>query len=312
MKTYHLPLLTALGLLLACGSVAPAQTTSLKLVTRFDYPGGVFTVAQGINDAGDVVGYFTSNPNGSGLTGFVRYAGGTFSAPLIYPDSNVTQTILTAINNSGIFAGYYSTDPPVATHSFFLTGGAYTTYDYPGAYDTRITGINDQGDFVGTYMLTDNTKGAFAVIGGVLKSVTIPDATYVSASDINNDGDIVGWYNTPDASLAFRLESSGRLRAPIKPPMARASEFFGTNDTTTSVGISYDGSFNHGLLFTGGHEFITYDLPTTNYNALTGINRRGLICGFGFDGSGTHSYLLRARTTSADQTAASHPGRRDP
>lgn len=297
MKTKHLCFLTALSLLLACDSVAQGQIT-LTLVTRFDYPGGFYSYARGINDAGDVVGTFTPTASGTGLNGFVRYAGGTFSAPIVYPDNNVTQTVLTAIDNNGTIAGFYSTDPPVATHSFFLTGGVYTTYDYPGAYDTRIVGINDQGDFVGTYILSgSNAQGNFAVIGGVLQTIAIPGATFVFPSDINNNGDVVGWYSTADFQYGFRLDSSGRLRAPIRPPMTHFSYLYGTNDTISSVGSSYDGSFSHGLLFTGAQNFFTYDLPGTENNFLTGINRRGLICGVAALGSTFHCYLLRARIT---------------
>lgn len=297
MNTRHF--LVICSLLLTCTTWARAQTVTLKLATQFDYPNVAATMAMGINDAGDVIGYFTDEPGtGRGITGFIRYADGTFGPPVIYPGAS--QTVLTGINNNGTIVGFYSTETPVATHSFFLSGDTYTLYDYPGAYDTRVVGVNDAGDIVGTYVLTDNTQGAFAVVGGVLKPITIPDSTYVSPSDINNQGDIVGWYNTPDASLAFRLESDGTLRYPIIPRHSDASLFFGTNETRASVGASYDGSFTHGLYYGGGQLFATYDLPGTTYNNLTGINRGGWICGWGFGGSAGHSYLLRSKINPAE------------
>jgi hypothetical protein len=297
MKTNHF--LIALGLFLSCATLGRAQTVTLKLVTRFDYPGIAATLAMGINDAGDIVGYFTDEPGtGRGFSGYIRFAGGTFSPPIVYPGAY--QTVLTGINNNGTTVGYYSTESPVATHSFFLNGDTYTIYDYPGAYDTRVVGINDAGDIVGTYILTDNSQGSFAVVGGVLQAITVPDSTYVSSSDINNRGDIVGWYNTPDASLGFRLESNGTLRYPIKPGDAEACLLFGANDRRANVGVFYDGTFSHGLYFAGGQLFATYDLPGTDNNNLTGINRGGWICGWGFLGSDAHSYILRSRIDPAE------------
>jgi hypothetical protein len=182
---------------------------------------------------------------------------------------------------------------------FFLNGDTYTIYDYPGAYDTRVVGINDAGDIVGTYILTDNSQGGFAVVGGVLEAITVPDSTYVSPSDINNRGDIVGWYNTPDASLGFRLQSNGTLHYPVRPGHAEATLLFGTNDKRASVGVFYDGA-SHGLYFANRQLFATYDLPGTFLNNLTGINRDGRICGWGYAGGTTHSYILRSRIDPAE------------
>jgi hypothetical protein len=72
----------------------------------------------GINDTGDVVGSFTDEPGtGRGISGFTRYADGTFSPPIVYPGA--FQTVLTGINNNGTAVGFYSTETPTATHSFF-------------------------------------------------------------------------------------------------------------------------------------------------------------------------------------------------
>ena len=120
---------------------------------------------------------------------------------------------------------------------FFLNGDTYTIYDYPGAYDTRVVGINDAGDIVGTYILTDNSQGGFAVVGGVLEAITVPDSTYVSPSDINNRGDIVGWYNTPDASLGFRLQSNGTLIIRFAQAMPKPPSYSGP--TTSELASEY-------------------------------------------------------------------------
>jgi len=110
--------LLALGLFLTCATLSRAQTVDLKLATQFDYPGIAATMAMGINDTGDVVGYFTDEPGtGRGISGFTRYADGTFSPPIVYPGA--FQTVLTGINNNFFFIDSSTTETPTATHSFF-------------------------------------------------------------------------------------------------------------------------------------------------------------------------------------------------
>ena len=46
-----------------------------------------------------------------------------------------------------------TTPPAMATsHGFFLSGGTFTEYDVPGALSTDVLGINDAGDFTGTFI----------------------------------------------------------------------------------------------------------------------------------------------------------------
>ncbi|MGI8741112.1 MAG: hypothetical protein ACR2NN_00800 [Bryobacteraceae bacterium] len=39
------------------------------------------------------------------------------------------------------------------THGFLLSGGQYTTIDFPGTNGTELYGINPQGDMTGVYTL---------------------------------------------------------------------------------------------------------------------------------------------------------------
>ena len=73
---------------------------SIRVLTSFDYPGlGNSTTVEGINDSGDVVGSFQ---DGAGtIRGFIRFADGTFSAPIIEPHDTGNVTVATDINNLG-------------------------------------------------------------------------------------------------------------------------------------------------------------------------------------------------------------------
>ena len=281
-----------------CATLLHAQTVTFKPVVKFAYPGAFSTLPEGINDAGTVVGAFIVTPNDYGK-GFERSADGTLSPSIIYPGSTVFQTIPTAIDNNGTIAGWYNTQPGF-THGFFLTQGVFTSFDYPGANYTTITGINDAGDFVGNYALADTVQHSYASIGGQLREITIPGATYVEAHDINNHGDIVGWYNTPQTSLGFRLKSDGTLFYPLKAPGYPATVLFGTDDGRSSVGQAPNFEASEAVYFLGNHAAFTYIFPHLTYNQFTGLNARGLICGYGFDAlnSINYGYLVRPMITS--------------
>ncbi|MBA3963911.1 MAG: hypothetical protein H0X40_18705 [Chthoniobacterales bacterium] len=300
MKIRLLPALLILSLPLLGPSLLQAQTISFKPVARFTYPGAVSTLANGINDSGNVVGGYVL-PNQDYASGFERLADGSF-ASIIVPGSGVYLTYPTAINNQGTVAGWYEADTPFGAHGFFLSGGVYTTFDHPAASGsiTHILGLNDAGDFVGVYAADQGIYHAFASIGGQLSEITIPGATYVEADDINNKGDIVGWYNTTQTSSGFRLESDGTLRYPIKPSGNTSAILFGTNETTASVGQE---NGNFAFYYGGGNTYVTYTFPHLSFNSFTGINQRGVICGYGFDEVAKidYSYLVRRVVTPAAQ-----------
>src|SRR5213596_3059115 len=111
-----------------------SDSISIQVITTFDYPGDVTqTVPSGINDRGDITGYYVDS---NGVTrGFVRFANGTFSAPIIEPNDTVGFTEGRGINNSRTVCGDYATSDG-NLHGFFLSGGTFTEYDVPGAVFT--------------------------------------------------------------------------------------------------------------------------------------------------------------------------------
>jgi probable HAF family extracellular repeat protein len=96
----------------------------------FQVPGATATEAHGVNNAGAIVGIADGR-------GFVDI-GGQFTFIVGDP---------MAINNGGTIVGssFYGTH----THGFVDVGGHITAVDMPGAADTWVTGINDNGTIVG-------------------------------------------------------------------------------------------------------------------------------------------------------------------
>jgi probable HAF family extracellular repeat protein len=109
------------------------------------------TTPQGINDAGQIVGWYSDV---TGTHGFLL-SGGTYitlNDPLALNGAN-TQAY--GINDSGQIVGTY-VDSNALPRSFLYSGGTYTTIDGPVVNSFPIArGINDAGQIVGSY--SDNT-----------------------------------------------------------------------------------------------------------------------------------------------------------
>ncbi len=105
------------------------------------------TAAIGINNAGDVVGFYfdsSGNPNG------FLFNGSTYKN--IDDPSAVNGTYAYGINNLGDVVGEYL-DASSDAHGFLYDGTNYWTIDDPaGVYATEIFGINDAAQITGDYV----------------------------------------------------------------------------------------------------------------------------------------------------------------
>lgn len=251
------------------GSLAQAQIT-ITIVETFSYPGATdteSTIPRAINDRGDIVGTFTDAALHE--FAFVRYADGSFSPLITEPNDATHHTTGSGINNLGtICGGYIGGDQQI--HGFFMNGETFTEYDYPGASTTGVLGINDAGDFVGTF----GSYFAFASIGGSARPI-LPQF-FGLARGINNANAIVGDYQL-SLVHGFYRGSTGPLRYPIDAPGATTTGLSGINDKNWMVGAISDDTGYHGLLFIPPQTFVTFDYGGNTF--LQGINRAGLICG---------------------------------
>jgi Repeat of unknown function (DUF5648) len=122
------------------------------------------TIATGINNAGQIVGYFDA-PNASGTShnhGFID-TNGSF-ATIDVPTA--TDTTVTGINDRGDLVGNY-TDSAGSSHGFYYTGGTFTTIDGPGGVaHPNVTGINNDGQIVGSGVVAGLVDGGVGFVTG--------------------------------------------------------------------------------------------------------------------------------------------------
>src|SRR5271154_5447176 len=127
--------------------------------TSFDVPGATSYFVAGINDEGLVAGSWLT-ADGSEV-GFIRFPDGRISTPVVDPNDNSGVTVLRAINDEGVIAGFYGA---IVNNGFLLTEGKFRTVDFPGAASTLLRGINNLGDVSGTYSIVDLNADEFGFI----------------------------------------------------------------------------------------------------------------------------------------------------
>ena len=126
--------------------------------TTLDYPGSIRTNAVRITPTGDIVGRYIS-PDGRSHAFLL--SGGEFSS-IDFPGAMETAPLLPiGINASGDVVSHYCEAEPCSgtsgfasngnIHGFLLSGGEFTSFDFPDAFLTIAFGINPRGDIVGAY-----------------------------------------------------------------------------------------------------------------------------------------------------------------
>jgi probable HAF family extracellular repeat protein len=162
-----------------------------------------------------------------------------------------------------------------------LYSATWTEIDFPGASSTSISGVNNNGDMVGTYSNPgSSTIHGFADMAGVFTTVDPPGSVFADATGINDSGAIVGTYSTDNQSgHGFLLQ--GGTYTTIDFPGAKFTWCVGINNAGQIVGFYKDTTFKTvGFLLTGGGTtYFTIDISPGNPTYARGINNNGDIVG---------------------------------
>jgi len=266
------------------------------------------TYAFGINDLGQIVGYYTD------LSNYVHsflYSGGIYTT--IDDPSATNGTYADSINASGQITGGYRDDS--GGHGFLYSGGIYTTIDDPSAINgTYADGINASGQITGLYYDGSWGPHGFLYSGGTYTTIDYPSATNVTVPESINDlGQIVGYYDDASGRHGF-LYSSGTYTTIDDPSGTNGTVVTSINDLGQITGYYQDASGAHGFLYSSG-TYTTIDYPSAaNLTVVTSINDLGQITGYYQDASGIHGFLADpippvndhapVMTTAAIQTVA--------
>ena len=261
-------------------SLSGTSFTILNVPGAYSIPGTNSTVATGINDVGQIVGYYRDGTTFD-YRGFV-YTAGTFSV-LDFPGGS---TSLSGINNSGQIVG------DSLSGGFLYSGGTITATSGPGGIALDPRGINNNGQIVGSFV--DSTGGhGFIQTGSSFIPLTFPGAITTVALGINDSGEVVGSYTTPGNEFGFLY--SGGTFSTIICPGSIGGDALGINNSGAIVGDCLAGGHLNGFLYTSG-TYTFVDVPFHAANEAIGINNKDQIVGYTGDavpeGGGTLAFLV--------------------
>ncbi len=131
------------------------------IITTFSGPNGATISPLGINNLGQIVGFYNTPIDAEG---FFRAADGTLTYPISYPSSQYTT--LTGINDAGLIVGWY-TDVGLTTHGLVVKNFTeLTSYEHPSATNnlTYFGGINNNNLINGSYQVDPFGSGNHAFI----------------------------------------------------------------------------------------------------------------------------------------------------
>ena len=241
------------------------------------------TFATGINDSGDVVGYYDAE-NGV-VAGFVD-VGGAYTT--ISDPHATNQTFVQGVNDTGEVVGYYNDAVafPGYYGGFAKIGKVYTTIDDPNSTEgTYAYGVNKYGTIVGTY---SNATGKYGFVDhkGKYSTIAVAGASSTWVYGLNDKGERVGGYTFTNAegvvNEAAFLDDNGKIKeigASLLVGGVTNVVATGINDKGEIVGYYVNQGLDQGFVDIAG-KITTVDDPHGNGGSqLFGVNASGQVVG---------------------------------
>ncbi len=209
---------------------------------QVDFPDAVETSVLGINNLGQMVGYYTMP---TGTSGFICDRG-TFGT-LEHPAAG-NYTVAQAINDRGEIVGVYQ-DNASKPGSFLLKAGHFLPLLVPGTAETSVEDLNNNGQIIGNFSDPKGTHGFIYLenTGLFTLPVDVPPATVVALRAINNGGQIAGDYVDDRGNNRPFIAMAGALNQ-LLIPNAASVNINGINDHGQIVGIIRSAGKSHPFL----------------------------------------------------------------
>jgi hypothetical protein len=280
----------------------------LTFKTQDDHADVTFNQLLGINNAGEIAGYF-----GNGQTrpnkGYVLKPP---YAQADYTNENFigsTQTQVTGVNNHGVTVGFW-VDGTGDNYGFVKDGSQWITAIDPHAPAPTATapvmeqflGINDHNIAVGFYADAKGHDHGFTydVKTGSFDAVSIKGFSQSTAAAINNKGEIAGFVSNGGNDDGF-IKNGNKIELLTGPTGAVSVQALGINNEDEVVGSYEDKTkATFGFLYnehTG--QYTTISDPNTPVNAgpatmtvINGLNDKGQLVGFYLDSGGITEGLI--------------------
>jgi len=259
---------------------------SLQSILLGTLPGGDYSFASDINDAGEVVG---ASNTGSSMVPFIWTAGGGMQRGPMLPGDNGGQAL--GVNKYGHVVGYSSGLNGVRAFIWTQSNGIRSLGVLPGGSYSRARGLNDLDEVMGTSASSAGDRAFLWAASGNLRNLgTLPGDTSSEATAINNAGDVVGYSKGPKGMRAFLWTGAAGMQDLGVLSGGNNSRALDVNGLGVVVGTSTSFSGDRAFIWTQGGGM--KDLNATispNLGVLLveahAINDKGEIVVMGADGN---------------------------
>ncbi|HEY3135438.1 MAG TPA: hypothetical protein VGL29_05250 [Blastocatellia bacterium] len=274
-----------------------------KAYTSIDYPGAVLTSAFGINNKGNIVGFFQdASKNSHGF--FYNRVTSSF-ASIDYPNPVCTTgTDARGINKRGDIIGA-CTDNANNFYGYVLTADGFSPVQAPGHLSTIPQGISPDGRIVGCVHDTNSTttmfgmsldSGGFNFFGGKFGGL---DGNGFMNNGVTKGGRIVvGWFTdtsvSPSRARAYIVRRGVAMA--FDYPNAALTQAWDVSAEGDVVGVYRDADGRiHGFLRSADAEFASIDFPGATLTRAFGINSNGDIVGTYVASGVQHAFVRSAK-----------------
>ncbi len=266
-----------------------------QFVTINDPASGTFTRVLGIDDLGQVVGYYGSGTQSDPSHGFSSLPPYTQFRTLNF--SLAVNTVVTSLNNTRIIAGYFvDNSQGHHTFGFMRNRGIWTYYKNfktPKGPESvnELLGVNDYDVAVGFYKDSYGNDMPYELANGHYEGLHPPGAVSAMATGINKPGDITGAETLASGDTEGWLLRNGTY-SQLSYPGASNTQAFAINHDAVVVGSYVDGAGTHGFILTkagnpSGQSWQSIDEPdAAGTTVVTSINDHDAISGWYVDASG--------------------------
>ena len=184
-------------------------------------------------------------------------------------------------------------------------------YDTPEEPLDTYTGINNNGDIVGTHIYSDGSARAFLDAGGSRTILEHPQAAgYTRAIGINDSQHVLGSYENSSQEIRYFLKTGSDYADLADYPGASSTDYTGINKSGQLRLVGYykdaSGVYARGFIKTGSASSSSFEPPIEHPDAdpaacvisslcgtfLTGINDLGHVVGYYRNSDGiSHGFL---------------------
>ena len=271
-----------------------------------------FNQLLGINNEGQIAGYFGSGAQGTpnmGYTITAPYGQGNFHNEN-FPGS--VQTQVTGINNKDLTVGFWadSNNANMVNNNFGFVehDGAFIDVVDPlgkgaaagGMTVEQLLGVNDYDKAVGFWTDANGNNHGFTYDVGSksFDEVNISGFASTTTAAINNEGHIAGFVSNGGADEGF-IKEGNKVELLQGPKGAVSVMALGINNEDQVVGSYTDATGQmHGFLFDEqSKSYTTIDDPNgmkgpTGMTVVNGLNDKGQLTGFYLDANGNTDGML--------------------